>query len=202
VDIIVAGAAPKTLTAREVAKITLPKAFRPATAEQWTAEEASRRTMRMGVVIEWLLGALSVALVIGGLAYWALGPADFDKAEILPFPFVFALLALGGLWLFHRRLGLWPARFAARARDCPPPGPIAVSEEGLAFGGRTRAWASLRLERAEVVVIHDDSSSSFVINRLGLVGEDGPFCLDTWLMNNGQALVDAVYLRLRADAGR
>ncbi len=188
---------PRPFTAKDAADIAAPKAFRPAQAMQITPAQAAGRIARVGRFIDWFLGLLGAGLIAGGFVYWSVADDNFQRSETLPFPFLAGAMALFGMWLFRRKLGAWPAKLAERARSCPPPGPVACSEDGLTFGGKTRAWGSLKLLCVGVIVRTTETGYDYFVNRLQILGADGPFWIDPHLMRDGQAVVDAAYLRLK-----
>lgn len=196
-DIVVGSGHPRAFTTKDAARLPASKSFKPVIAVQLTSADAAGRAARLGTMIDWSLGVLAAALCLGGCVYWAVAEDNFERSELLPFPFVAGAAALFALWFFRRRRKVWPARLAERARDCPPPGSIAVSEAGLSLGDQTHAWANLTLRQLTVLSRSDEGSLTYLINRLLLVGPDGPFSLDVYLMRGGQPIVDAVYVRLK-----
>jgi hypothetical protein len=197
IEFVEGSKAARTFTQKDAANIAVPKKFAPAVGTQLTPAEAAGRIAKLGAFIDWFFGILAVGLFAGGLIYWAIADDNFERSEMLPFPFVAGAMALFALWFFRRRRGAWPAKLVERARDCQPPGPISVGEDGLTFSGKMYSWASLTMQRVSVIVRNDDTSWDYLINRLTLKGADGPFSLDVFLMRDGQPIVNAVYLKLK-----
>ena len=196
-DIVVNGAKPRPPTAKDLKKLNVPKRFKPASGAILSIDEATRRSAKLGGY--GMAGLIVFALLafIGGFLYWANAPDDFEKSEFLPFPFLLGAIFLGFALLLRWLMGRSPDKIAEFAKGCPPPGPVATSEEGLRLGETLHPWASLRLDQLGVWISGDDGGTDYVVRRVNLTGEAGPFALDTALMRGGQGVVDGVWLRLK-----
>ncbi len=169
---------------------------RARSVEGWTLSAA-------GAIGLARFGALLGALVVGG----AISSGAIVAAEVADE----GTLAGRRLWLAAAGLGapalsflvyqFLMARFRRdlprRLDGVPPPGTrVAVGDEGVSVGDERVEWTKLRLEALELTETATQWGRVYRVLRARLSGPGVDWTLDAAAIENGQAIVDAVFRRL------
>jgi hypothetical protein len=195
-DIVIDRGAARLMTEKDAAMMAGPQRPGPASGEIITAAAANARVATLRIVLDIGLLVLAAAAFAGGIYYWASAEDNFEKSEILPFPFVLAAMMLGLFallrWLRRRR----PLHLDEIARKMPPPGRVEASDNGLTIGSSTFAWADVRCTRIGVVSRTDDGGPGDYMLQWAMIDLAGaPTTLDANVMRGGVSVLNVIYRR-------
>ena len=198
-EIVIDLGAPRPMTEKDAAMMAGPKRPGPASGEIITAAAANARVATLRKVLDIGLLVLAAAAFAGGAYYWASAESNFEKSEMLPFPFALAALLLGLFallrWLRRRR----PLGLEEIAREMPPPGTVEASDSGLTIGSRTFAWGEVRCTRIGVVSRTDDGGPGDYMLQWAMIDLAGAQTkLHAHVMSGGVPVLNAIYRRCAA----
>jgi len=170
-----------------------------------TAEEATRRVDRVLNVMVATLGVLCV-LVVGGLSVFVV----FTDDQTLPkIPILGFALAIGVACVFMIRFFIgrgrraWNERLAERLPLMPAAGDVVRCDAAALVVGEHRfVWSDLTVETLRLTETSDgDGTGPTLVECLELAAAADRMTLDAAMMENGQAIVDCIYGRLRRPRG-
>lgn len=187
------------------------------TRSQWRSLEgckpfrqASGRVLSPAAATDILTRRFLVMAAAACVAIWAilivltLVGNEYDRAQCATIFLVLAAATPAALALAYLiKLDSWRKSLSGRYVLAPPPGTlISVDERGATIGERSAPWSEVRLERAEFQTLPDDGDGRLVVWRLRLNGCLGDRLIDASLVDNGQAIVNAVFCRLAPESPR
>ncbi|SEE51574.1 hypothetical protein SAMN05444161_6014 [Rhizobiales bacterium GAS191] len=201
-QVLIDGKPVGAMTAKQEAKIALTQDRGQVSSLVLSAEEATRALQKSAHLVVGALGGL--AAIIVGASLFAATELNGDEALIVFATGVAVAIFIAWLLRFtvHKQQRIWKERLGERRLFLPSAGTaLRLDETSLTIGERQLAWPTLAIDRLELMTWQaPEEPAGYRVERLVLKTAGGLVALDAGMIQNGPAVLDLAYRRLRVAA--